>query len=602
MPSDFERQLRRFAEMLDREAPTITIHEILDRAAPRSGLNGRARAVPDAADGGVPIELIEFPRIDEFPPSCRRPLLTLALAAAAVVGLVIGVAAVVRTGDDIEPTDIPASTIPTSTIPATTIPATTLPAFREVGTVSGLRSPRYSADSSLLAIESAEGQVLVHDAASLTELRELPCPTRIEPLPESAGTAPGVDRVWDVDAASRWSSADLTLLMSASREMCGITVRRDGTRAVADADLDGRFDGEWFGRSSLWDTTDGSLIAVIPGRSNGFTADGSTLIMSDGPSFSVVDASTGSVMDTVADNAGLAILSPDGSRLLRWGNTLGDIDASAPAKIYDSRTLVPLTTLSVGPPSEVDAIEDPVFDRANRRVAALTGAGATIWDASTGDVLLRIPIDLVSGRSIYFSSDGAVVAVRNGTHILVFDSTTGTRVIDLDLGDAIVEELVFSADGRGLAAGITGGARIWNMLGGTAVESAKLSGAQSGSTTSAPSLPAPVDMFVGRWVSTDTDGSSQAMEIARSGDDEYDVSIRDAAATTACGGAASTMVGVARLATETSLVIAEPALTCDDGTIPPIGPAPQAELADFTLGVDTTTGRLVDTLDVVWHR
>ena len=49
-------------------------------------------------------------------------------------------------------------------------------------------------------------------------------------------------------------------------------------------------------------------------------------------------------------------------------------------------------------------------------------------------------------------------------------------------------------------------------------------------------------------------------------------------------------------------MIAQPELTCDDGTIPPFGPPPQAELADFTLDLYTTTGELVDTSGVVWQR
>ena len=49
-------------------------------------------------------------------------------------------------------------------------------------------------------------------------------------------------------------------------------------------------------------------------------------------------------------------------------------------------------------------------------------------------------------------------------------------------------------------------------------------------------------------------------------------------------------------------MIAQPELTCDDGTIPSMGPAPQAELADFTLDLYTTTGELLDTTGVVWQR
>ena len=122
------------------------------------------------------------------------------------------------------------------------------------------------------------------------------------------------------------------------------------------------------------------------------------------------------------------------------------------------------------------------------------------------------------------------------------------------------------------------------------------------STVPAPTTTIPVEPFVGVWLSTDTDGSSQTMQIARSGTDEYEVVIRDEAATAACAGGASTLSGTGRLATDTSLVIAQPELTCDDGTIPPIGPAPQAELANFTLDLDTTTGQLGDDSGIVWRR
>ena len=111
-----------------------------------------------------------------------------------------------------------------------------------------------------------------------------------------------------------------------------------------------------------------------------------------------------------------------------------------------------------------------------------------------------------------------------------------------------------------------------------------------------------VDSFSGVWLSIDTDGSFQTMEIVRAGSDGYEVVIRDEAATAACAGGASTMAGVGRLATGTSLVIAQPELTCDDGTTPTVGPAPQAALANFTLDADVETGQLVDEFAVLWQR
>jgi hypothetical protein len=107
--------------------------------------------------------------------------------------------------------------------------------------------------------------------------------------------------------------------------------------------------------------------------------------------------------------------------------------------------------------------------------------------------------------------------------------------------------------------------------------------------------------LVGTWVSTDSDGSSQTLEIVGSGGDDYEFVLRDDFAT-ACSGAPATMTGAGLLETEERLIIAQPELTCDDGTSPRIGTPPQAELANFTLELDTATDELVDSLGVVWRR
>ena len=122
------------------------------------------------------------------------------------------------------------------------------------------------------------------------------------------------------------------------------------------------------------------------------------------------------------------------------------------------------------------------------------------------------------------------------------------------------------------------------------------------SLPTATAAPVPPEPFVGVWVSTDTDGSSQTMEIVRSGTDEYEVVVRDDAATGACAGAAATMTGTGLLETDERLVIARPELTCDDGTTPSVGPPPQAELADFTLDRAPVADALTDRFGVVWQR
>jgi hypothetical protein len=121
-------------------------------------------------------------------------------------------------------------------------------------------------------------------------------------------------------------------------------------------------------------------------------------------------------------------------------------------------------------------------------------------------------------------------------------------------------------------------------------------------TAPAPPTTVPADLFTGAWYSTDPDGSSQTMQIARSDTDGFDVLIRDEAATTACRGGSSSLAGTGQLAAETSLVIATPELTCDDGTAPLLGAPSPAELANFMLDVDPATGEMVDGFGVVWRR
>ena len=52
-----------------------------------------------------------------------------------------------------------------------------------------------------------------------------------------------------------------------------------------------------------------------------------------------------------------------------------------------------------------------------------------------------------------FSPGGAVIAVRKGSHITIFDSSSGVQLAYLELSaDAIIQEMVFSADAVRLAA------------------------------------------------------------------------------------------------------------------------------------------------------
>jgi hypothetical protein len=113
---------------------------------------------------------------------------------------------------------------------------------------------------------------------------------------------------------------------------------------------------------------------------------------------------------------------------------------------------------------------------------------------------------------------------------------------------------------------------------------------------SSSSVPAadPRDAFLGTWVSTDVDGSTQTMSVRASEDGAVEVTAHDDSASE-CSRAPSTMRGTGRLQSSTRLVIPYPVLTCDDGSEPEAlsGPPLEEQLRDLTL---------TDNFGGIWER
>jgi hypothetical protein len=160
MPTDLEQQLPRFAEALDREAPAISVDEILSRGpvavavdrlerpawdqVPRLAAVSGADATPSHGENGergVSIELV--PTAAE-PPTRRRVALRIALAAAAAV-LVIAFAWIVRIDDEPDPADVPPSTV--TTRPPTTTVSPTSGGMWPQSTLQEVRAAQERADN-----------------------------------------------------------------------------------------------------------------------------------------------------------------------------------------------------------------------------------------------------------------------------------------------------------------------------------------------------------------------------------------------------------------------------------------------------------------------
>jgi len=143
---------------------------------------------------------------------------------------------------------------------------------------------------------------------------------------------------------------------------------------------------------------------------------------------------------------------------------------------------------------------------------------------------------------------------------------------------------------------------------GTAVVALALAAAGIGGlvlTFSSGLVPAsdPRSPFLGTWVSTDGDGSTQTMTIGASGNGAVEILVHDDLASV-CSGAPSTMTGTGRLAGAMELVIPSAVLTCDDGSEPEAlsGPPLEEQLQNLTFVHDPGTDALTDTLGLVWAR
>jgi hypothetical protein len=137
MPADLGQQLPRFAEGLERQAPAISIDEILSRGTvavavdrPEGSSSERARRVNGVAwDDSLPghdhvgdrVACVDLAPTAAERPARRRVALKVALAAAAASVLVVAAATVERIGDESDPADLPLTTVPTP--PSSTVPA-----------------------------------------------------------------------------------------------------------------------------------------------------------------------------------------------------------------------------------------------------------------------------------------------------------------------------------------------------------------------------------------------------------------------------------------------------------------------------------------------
>ncbi len=126
-----------------------------------------------------------------------------------------------------------------------------------------------------------------------------------------------------------------------------------------------------------------------------------------------------------------------------------------------------------------------------------------------------------------------------------------------------------------------------------------------GAPPSPTASPTPEAAFVGNWEATDPppESSNLTMEVVALPNGTYDVTIRDDGASV-CGGASSTMTGVAVASEPGTIVIAEPGFACDDGSEAQglSGPQLLEQLRNTAFTYDPDSEGLRDSGGLLWSR
>jgi WD40 repeat protein len=344
---------------------------------------------------------------------------------------------------------------------------------KEVHSLRGHSEPIYGVAFNLrgtrLATANGDGAVKLWDPVSGKELLNLQAHADgVEAVafsPDGKHLASAGDdrtiKVWDVEAGNvvRTLKAPYTALRS-------VTFSPDGKRLAS-----GGFDdavGSWFslpprfsapGRHAVvvWDAETGEEVISLPhsgwAGSVAWSPEGKRLASGGGDgTVKVWDGATGREIFTLIGHRGIVLCvawSPDGRRL-------ASVDSRGRAiRVWDARTGKEAFTLK----GHNGAVMGVAFSPDGRRLASASRDGTVkVWDATRSPEGITLQVSEAEPSGAAFSPDGRRLAVAADTEVKVWDIPAGKVVKSLqpNLFTVTVTRVAWSPDSKHVAAASTG--------------------------------------------------------------------------------------------------------------------------------------------------